>query len=242
MKCQCITLTQPVVVLHLPADFERLPEFRALAGEHGEASATHLLMRLWVELAYAASVNGLGMVGQPMAAMFERSLPAPGVSALLKCGLLKEVDGGYHCHRFAQTNEHLDPAHVPQHIRGANVSKFVRAQRRAQHEVMQQGLLLVPEKFVRPDGHPMSAEESRRCLFVVKTMDNALFRPDRAPHEFTEGLMHDALRLATVWNDDQVAMAAEQIVRNRAHPLLSGMNTEKLLAGLPDLLRRVTPA
>jgi hypothetical protein len=197
--------------LRIPADFERLPEFRMLVAQLGERrakagnpkeldqAATYIWMRLWVELAYLAqTTNRPGWINPQGAALFESSLePLFGedcqpLALLESSGSLKKQGADYLCERFAKLNAHLAGNYTPREIRGAAASALERNKERIQKEADQQGMLLSPEIFRRRDGSPLSAVEIKRAMVVIKTVDNCLKVSGRKTGEYTAGLIADA--------------------------------------------------
>ena len=235
------------MILHLPSDFEQLAEYRLLKAEVGPALATHLVLRLWSDLAYAANDCGLGWLDGRQVALFISSLPSPVdhstpfFEEIVRAGWLVEKEPGrYFSDRFEKLHPHLAPGFVPQQRRAAYLKHYDDRDRKAEAAALQQSLQLVPAAFRRPDGTTMAPDEAQRCMVIIKRADNATARPrDREPAEYTEGLMQSAWRLAQAWNDEQIQIALRKVFEQRSHPRLNGLPTERLIVDLPELFREI---
>lgn len=220
-------------------------EYRQLKADCGALLASHLVLRLWSDLAYAAADCGLGYLSGRKVDLFIDSLPTGGdqplFDALARAGWLVEKEPGrWFCDRFQKLHPELAPGFVPVARRAAQLKHYDDRDRKAEARALQQSLLIVPEAFRRPDGAPMSPEESHRCIVVVSRCDGALGRrTDRDPAEYTEGLMQSAWRLAQAWTDEQIGLACRAVFAKREHPRLNGLTTEQLLERLPDLMREI---
>lgn len=237
--------------IHLPADFEQLGEYQLLQTRLGRAGAAWAFLRCAVRLAYSAQECGVGWLrGQHVELLrgqlnldagTDADAATAAFRALIDSGWLKErEDGALYCPRFEKDNGHLAPDYLPPHMKANAASLFARRQKRVEQQVAEQGLLIAPAVFTRPDGQPMNPAEARRCTMIVKWVDNATFRAaDRQPSEFTEGVMQSAWRLGEQMNDDALKAACKLVSDRQQHPMLRGMPTETLLPQLPELVRMV---
>jgi len=235
-----------MAVLHIPNDFERWPEYldcvhriERSGQPNPPALATGLLMRLWVDLSYELEATGRnGFLRSESLPRFNASCRCGDLNAVATLGeFLKETEGGWICNRFIRCNPHLDPSHVPFHLKGAAASRHTRSVRRfARDEAVVQSLLIPAENWRQSDGTPLSAEQVRRVMILIKAFDNALFRQDRPPTSigYSETLISDAARALEDYLPDQIDAICKWIVTNRGHPAIPP-TTEQALANLRDL-------
>lgn len=196
------------MMLHVPLDFERLPEYWALEGalrnkgvraEGARDLALLLWIRLWVVLGYLArSTNRPGWLNELGASQLNAAAtgalgPTGAVAVLAESGLLSAGGDGWHCEAFAQANGHLAPSYMPPTKRANLRSSIVRAKGNIAALALQQGLLLADTEFTKRDGTPMSPRERDRCMVLVMTLDRCVKAPGRR-HQgtYTQGLMADA--------------------------------------------------
>lgn len=243
--------------LNLPLDFERLPEYRTLVARlkaEGqrlksekpiEAVATHIWLRLWVELGYLAqTTNRAGLLTEPGARLFEASLePMFGddcspVKLLVEAGCLKEeissfksqgssgeppeggTPNGYFCERFARLNAHLAGDFKKKESKGAAMSEVVRSAQRVAHEAQMQGMLLPPELFKQRDGRVMDSAQVNRCMVVIKTLDNCLKVKSRTQGEYSETVIMDALAAAEGHSQEELRELYAWLILHRDHPMV----------------------
>ena len=232
--------------LNLPVDLERLPEYRLLCGQlrargsvaslpPPEVFASHLFLRLFVELAYAArSTNRPGYLG-PAKALFEESVGAmfgddcKPLALLQACTLLEERDGDLFCSLFARGNEHLAGNHISKEKRGQRRSEFVRQEKELTHLALTQVQLIPPLKFRRADGTVLTPVEVSKAMLVVTRVDRALKQPNRQPGEFTEGLIADAAAVGMAHSQDTIKEVCFWLLEAREHPG-TPKTTEQILA------------
>lgn len=251
--------------LHLPTDFERLPEFRMLcdalarkqrvtplsavrhpsadatdtvaispplAREQIEAVATHLWMRLWVELAYAAErTNQPGLLNAEAALLFNGSLDGLFGDDVEPVALLAEARvldphadnaGEFFCARFEDLNAHLAGDYRNKEEVGAVKSAIVRRQPRLERDAVAQGNLLPLAVFKRRDGSEIDETTRNRCMVMIANVDNALGRErGRRTIEYTEGLIADACAAVESGRDpEQMKNFYCWLAHNREKPLI----------------------
>lgn len=232
----------PKVDLRLPVDFERLPEFRRLAGLCSHPEALVLWVRLWVELAYLAqSEIRSGAFPEENWALFSDSLPIAlkdnAVELLKTAGLLvaENGTGELSCPRFARANKHLAGEARTMQQRGNDMLRFKNREKRASSDAMQQALALDKELFRTPEGAEMDFETGQRVMKLIYCVDGALFKAPRPQHGFTEGLVQDAYRLLKELSAEQIDFGLRKIVLMRGHPGLP-QTTEQLLPRFKEIV------
>jgi hypothetical protein len=253
--------------LNLTLDFERLPEYRllcdALASRRNdktagiEMAATHIWMRLWVELGYQAQItNRAGWLSKNAAALFERSLePMFGddcrpMNLLVEAGCVTEeilrapgdpagasaASGNYFCERFAKANAHLAGNFRSREERGAAASALERNKNKIAHEAQAQAMLLPTEIFKRRDGSAMAQGEVDRSMIMIKTLDNCLKAPGRSKKHYTEGLIADAGQAVSVHQNSELREFYVWLSLNREHPAVP-KTAEQILAEFEKYFR-----
>ena len=242
--------------IQLPSDFERRPEFRQLVaalrqrhrqGPHAsipfpiEAIATHLWMRLFVELVYQAHItNRPGWLADGRA-LYEDSVGSlfgddcPPLPLLVESRLLEERDGDYFCAVFAEFNEQAAGNYVKREKRGQLRSEFVRQERELTMNALANAQLLPPEKFRKADGSEMEATEVQKAMMVVTRIDRALALPNRNPGGFTQGLIADAGRVGMAYQFETIKEVCFWLLEARRHPA-TPKTTEQILAGWENVL------
>lgn len=200
--------------LHVPLDFERLPEFRLLCAALDrrklppepkaiEQAAAFLWHRLWVELGYLAQkTNQPGKLTAWGVEELKRSVsPLYGDCDPLivlcdgpeECRVLRPVgDGTFQCDLFARHNAHLAGDYLSGAQKGNIKSTIVRQQKLLRKEATQQGVLLRTELFKRRDGMLMDNTEQNKCMILVRNLDNCLRKSARHQSQYTDGMMADA--------------------------------------------------
>ena len=221
--------------IHLPIDLESRQEFRLLRLHIPDArSLVFLFFRLWRELGYEVQATGrVGHLSRPSLKLLDDDvleLKADLACLLVEAGLFTETPTGWHCELFARSNKHLDPNLRPQHLRAADASSFSRKQKHVAVEAAQQSLLVDEKIFADAAGAPLAHDEVRKITVMVKSCDNALFRPDRTPAQFTAGLVLDALTVLREHTEDEFQLVIDRLARKRTHPAVKGLTTEALLA------------
>jgi hypothetical protein len=197
------------MMLNLPLDFERMPEFWQLketlrtawmqraaqspafdpadADAEIEDMAALLWIRLWIVLGYLArATNRPGWLN----AAGERQLnhacgrkfgeDCSPVSLLTAGTVLRKIEVGYVCDLFATTNEKLAGNYMTKEEIGNRKSLIPRSKRVIAQEAKDQGQLLPKDFFRKRDGARMNAEEVDRSMVAIITLDRAV-TPKRAP-------------------------------------------------------------
>jgi hypothetical protein len=222
--------------IRIPLDFEGWPEYRNLARLLAGTGIDPLAvwLRLWVELGQQAPATGrLGALPAEAVPLFEASLPvgtkAVDLIEVLETVKLLRADGeGYSCPRFASANPQLASGYKALHQRGADMSRFVRAQRKINGGALGQALLIPTELFRTPAGEALDPETVRRVTILINTADNALMKPAREPHQFTEGLIQNAWQVLQDYSDDQIDRVFRSVVGKRGHAAIP-TTADKLL-------------
>lgn len=230
--------------LNVPADFERLPEFRLLCAalesvkREGvpskkiiEAVATFLFMRLWVELSLLAqSTNRPGYLSSEGKRLFEGTVQelfgedCEAVKLLTQCGLLagraneKEANEEWFCERFARLNGHTAGNFVKREVKGAHASALVRRGNDLAKAAMAQAMLLPPELFKKRDGTAMNDSEVNRAMVLIKTLDSCLRSAGRPAAQYTEGLVADAAAVSEQHRPEELRPFYEWLMSHRSEP------------------------
>lgn len=230
--------------IHLPIDLESRQEFRLLRLHIPDArTLVFLFFRLWREFGYEAQSTGrvghLSTASLNLLAADFPDLKADLACSLVEARLIEPAEGGYHCELFARSNKHLDPNARPMHLRAADVSAWARRQKHVVAEAAQQSLLVDEKIFADAEGAPLAPDEVRRLTVLVKSCDNALFRADRTPAQFTTGLVLDALTVLREHTEDEIQLVLDQLARKRTHPAVKGLTAEALLADFRNLAGKV---
>jgi hypothetical protein len=123
-------------------------------------------------------------------------------------------------------------------VKGHEASTYLRRQRRLTEEGTAQTLLLADELLVGPDGHPLDPEMARRAQVLVRSVDNALLRPPRSPHEFTSSIIADAVAVCQQFSDAQIREICRRILERREHAAMP-RTAEQLLPRWKEIARLV---
>ncbi len=193
-------------VLHLPLDYEQLPELwqlkellqtaneslrtatlptpPALTPKQIEASASWIFTRLFVSLGYQArSNNRPGFLSLAGAAQLRSTFePYFGddcnvIELLERSGLLKAGEGGWICELFSHSNPHLAGNFKPPHLTGNVNSRFQAAYKNIIGDAAQQTLMMLPGIFRQRDGAPMGPRECESAVVLIRALDRAIADP-----------------------------------------------------------------
>ena len=235
------------MTVHLPLDLTSLPPFRGLEAELGTARALWLWWLVWRELAYLAQEGGApGRVREEDRAAFVQALSVPSVERgsvepgpamwelLLRSRLLKEDGRDFVCVRFANLH---GASCLPrsQAQRGGDMRAYHQRQKHAPQDAFQQALSLPEDKMVDADHQPLSEEQRKRVTLLIVTCDNALHKPQRPVHGYSEGLVQDALRVIARFSDEEIDRVCLFVAGHRTNVMLS--TTEKLLPQFGEIVR-----
>lgn len=245
--------------LHLPLDYEQLPELWQLksclqsandqTAAHNPASrqspkqiecaASWIFNRLFVALGYQArSTNRPGFLSQAGAMQFRATFdPYFGddcnvVGLLEKSGLLKAVDGGWICELFARENPHLAGDFKPPHLTGNVNSRFSASYKRIEGEAWQQTKMLLPGIFKRHDGTPMTGgDECAACIVLIRAIDRAINKPgDHTSNSaFSDGLIAAASRVTAARKPADLMPFYFWLANHFEHPMIP-KSSEEIIA------------
>lgn len=233
-------------VLKLPSDLPQLPQFRALQRALGDepCRALWLWYGLFQELKYRQDEGGrCGLLpGAEVASVlsslgvdrdfFDRVMV--GLSRLL---VAEGVD--FVCPRYVLLHASCAPGGRSREQMGGDMRAFRSRQAGVTERAMQVTLALPGERFVDAEGVALDSDTVRRVTRLVICCDNALYKEPRPTAGFGEGLIQNAVGVLRKFSDEEIDFVCEKVARNRAHPVLVGMTTEKLLPIFGDLVGRM---
>ena len=238
------------VVLKLPIDLTQLPPYRHLRDSLGDASkALHVWFILWQELLYRMQEgNEPGIIPCRDEEVFLKALEpvdadpekrASMFQALKESKLLKQDGDNYVCPRFQVL--HSGVSHSPSSISrlGGSMKAFNTRMQDVNNRAFQQTLCIADYKFKDETGEPLTEEVTRRITRLIIACDNALFKNERPPAGYTEGLIQDALKVVKRYADEQIDYICRTVALHRDHAALRGMLTEKLLGIFPDIVPKL---
>jgi hypothetical protein len=116
---------------------------------------------------------------------------------------------------------------------------FTQRMKKAQGQSFRQSLLINEARFVDDEEKPLSAEAVKRVMRLVVACDNALFKPNRLPFGYTEGLIAEARGVLKKFGDEEIDLVCRTVALHRNHPALNGVTTEKLLPMFDEVVRRL---
>lgn len=245
------------LVLHLPLDFEQLPEYwqlrEALASSSKagtsprqiEQSASFLFSRLMVTLGYQArstcqpgrlTKGGVSQLRQSVDPLYGDDCNP--VNLLESSGLLTSDGDGWNCPLFARLNPHLSANYKPSHIKGNERSRLAATMKNIPGEAAQQAVLLgmtQPEVFKKRNGEKMAQPEIQRCIIMIRTVDRCVGQKERTSSGFSEGLMATALAIVEQHDAEVLKKFYFWLVGQRENPAV-GKTTEEVLAQIETLL------
>jgi hypothetical protein len=242
--------------MKIPVDFERLQEFRLLLKEldgppasapaaplAGMAAAHAVWMRLWVELSYEAQTTNVpGSLtahgAELYAASLKDCLPAsfPLLQTLQKVKVLRPIEGGWMCDRFASLNPHLAGNYKTKEKRGNEQSLLSRWKRDIDAVGYQQAVLIPSELFRRRDGTPIGASDCNRVRALINTLDRITrLTSARAASQFNEGLIADAADVIAEYSQERLVDFYKWLMEYRDHASVP-RTTEQILAGFKGVV------
>lgn len=246
--------------LHLPLDFQSLPEYRLFVADLGqnqtvlqpltETRAIALFIRLFVDLGHEAARTGrAGFISGPGLKLLKLALTDDVIASMRQAGLLTPHEDGFYCERFERHNSHLSPRHEKKEDVGARHSAIARNKRNIAAEASQQAMLLPPEIWKDRAGQPVPPSLIQRLLVFIRTLDNCLNIKNRHKTQYTEGLIADAAH-AWQWIENNLPASTPEGSHddsarqrfyfwindriNESHPAVH-RTTEQLLANWDDL-------
>ena len=206
--------TKTPETFHIPKDWQSRPEFRFLEVDAGFQAACAVFLVLWRELAYLAEIQRLGFIRSEQAVrVIEREFRKPDgnaferdpIGTLVKATILLECEDGYECRAFAVHNAHLGVDFVNPAGKGAFFSGLKAKRAYYDREAREQINTLDRSRFVRPNAEPMTEEEIRRVIMLIKLIDNVYGRVARTPREYSPGLIADAYRVSIKHRTDLIS-------------------------------------
>lgn len=233
--------------LRLPIDLLQLPPFRQLKTRFGLERSLFIWFVLWQELRYRAQEGNcpgrLPGVEVPLL-LAALSLAEPDEAAqrdifdhIVSSGLLKPDGQDFVCPRFALL--HGAEPNRSQAQKGGDMRAYTQRMKKATSQTFQQSLLISEAKLVDEQGEPLLAEEVKRVMRLIVACDNALFKPNRPPFGYTEGLIQEARAVLKRFSDEEIDLVCRTVALHRNHPSLNGVTTEKLLPIFPDIMKKL---
>jgi hypothetical protein len=234
----------------LPIDLNSLPPFRELKALLGLERALFVWWTLWQELGYRAQEgNCPGRLPAAEVASFVAALEptesdpkarAQILEHLVAVRLLKRDGDDYVCVRFAIS--HSDMGQRSQAQRGGDMRAYNLRMKKADGQAIQQSFLINEARLVDEQGQPLQAEQVKRVTRLIVACDNALYKGPRPDYGFTEGLIQEALRVLKQFTDEDIDYVCNRVARNRNHPALNGVTTEKLLPMFGGIVQKMEAA
>jgi hypothetical protein len=241
-------LFMEVGVIKLPVDVTNLPPFRFLRERLASASAA---LWVWVvtfqELLYRAQDGGpVGRFNQgemdSVLGAIQSGIPEGNevtTRMLVESGLLRPDGEDYVCPRFITLHGGVSGGPRSMAARGGDMRAFNLRQRQLEHTAVQQCLAIAERKFVDEEGKALDSEMTRKVTRLIIGCDNALFKSDRPPVLFTEGLIQQALGVLRRFTDEEINAVLTTVAGNRQHPALNGVVTERLLPLFGEMAGRL---
>jgi hypothetical protein len=237
--------------LKLPIDLLQLPPFRQLRASFGVERSLLIWFILWQELRYRSQEgNCAGWLPGAEVPIFltalsplesEGSKQQEIFQKLIEVGVLKPDGQDFVCPRFALLHGN-DANHRSQAQRGGDMRAYKLRLKKAEGQSFQQSLLINEAKFVNEAGEPLSAEEVKRVMRLIVACDNALFKPNRLPFGYTEGLIQEARDVLKQYADEEIDLVCRTVALHRNHPSLNGVTTEKLLPMFGEIAKKLEGA
>jgi len=246
-------------VVRLPIDLLQLPTFRQLARVVGDVQALYVWFAVWQGLAYRMQEGGpAGRVGREELPMLVKCLSTeqggllhigdnPGevkteaLEKVLQEMLFKGDGDDLVCLRFITLHGGVSSSPRSMAQRGGDMRAFTMRMKEAQGDALQTTLSISEHKFVDEQGEPLDPELTKRVTRVIIACDNALFRPQRPPVCFTEGLIQSALVVARKFSDEEINYICRSLALHRSHPALNGLSTEKVLPQFQEMAGKLEP-
>lgn len=232
--------------IQFPVDFLGDPRVRTVAKLIGPDRAAFVVVSLFCDLAYQASIGSPLGVLSPKArgTLLDSMLDAwkiadpavdPGQLAASAERALREAEivsdgagGGWQCPWFAGLNPHMDPAWMPAHEKGGAATKEALRKKRERAAAGQQAELLPSDTMARPDGTPMPPEEKERVTMLIRLADNALGRKERLSSGYGRPLVLDAIHLVDTETEQMLEETLAWVSEHRQLDTVPA-NAEQLL-------------
>ena len=221
--------------IQLPVDYEQLHGVRLLAARYGREAVAHIVLRLWLDLAYAAKVAGLGRMTQRQEEVFLQGMSDyPGLAEVLadpEMGLLVRQGDDVYCEAFARHNPHWDPNFKPHHAKIAAKRHFDERQ----SKLMRDNRAAAPGLFDGEWSATQGIDQAEVPFLqkIIRSVDNALSMSGRT--HFPAELWVAAKGLG-LESEEQVDELARFIFLHNGDHRIKGLSTEKLLPLLPKIL------
>jgi hypothetical protein len=228
--------------LTFPSDLLSIPASKKMRETLGGVGDTLLIWwELFQQLKYRAEegqVPGrLARLELPnVVKALAEQVPGASEALLLDAKVLLPDGEEYVCPRFASLHGGSVGGRSNAQ-RGGDMRAFDARMKKAEGSAFQQSLHISESKLKDEEGQPLEADLVRRVTRLVVATDNALFRPNRPPILFTEGLIQDALQVARKLSDEEITYVCRIVAKHRSHPALNGMTTERLLLKFEEIVK-----
>jgi hypothetical protein len=217
-------------VLNMPLDYESWPEFRMLRADFSAATATWMMLRLFVSLGYRAQAGEkLGVMDEPAMTLLDEEFSVADKSTARALRAVNFLDDAGYCTRFVKLNPQLDAGWQPFHAKGNAVSKLVRTTAQAARTAGQMSFMIPPEVWMAK-GEQLAADEISRVMILVRGCDSVLNQPERAANErgWSQTMVENAFGILKEFSGEQLDFTLRKLIEHRAHPS-ARLTTEQLL-------------
>lgn len=234
----------------MPSDLPLLSQFRDLVAAMGcRSKAFHIWYLVWQELFFRVQdglpcgrlpVSGVPSLLRSLAEVEPDEIKCRDIfdNAIVKASRLLILQGDdYVCPRFIVLNAYIGKPSLAS--QGGSRKNFLARQRNIDEGSVGQGLLIPQSLFVDESGNPLTGEESRRIVRLIRSCDNALFQPERPPVGFSEGLIQQARLVLKQLDDEEINQVCNLVSKKRGHSILEGLVTEKWLSEFSGIVTQL---
>ena len=203
----------------------------------GEVGASHVALRLWCDLAFAAVVHGQpGLLDAQdakwLANGLEREIDQSGIlDALLGARLLARDGDNYRCRLFAKSNPELSAGYLKPTLRASFTLAFNAKVEKATKRALDVAITLPAGCSLDDAGHPIPKESLWVAIKLILVCDSLLGLDTRSPSDFEPGIICHAHRLVVHYTPKQL-----EVILRRLHQRLR-TDRETLPSTTAPLLR-----
>lgn len=240
----------------LPLDLPQLPQFmklvRFMSGDVGRAM--HAWYILWQQFAYRVQEGATAgrlpeSERETLIGAWAPVVPTDAADGYLDKLVTFMVDdmkllildgGDMVCQRFAALYGNTSAFGMSREAKGGVIKAYNAKNRKAEESMLELGLMIKPEKYKDGDNNPLTSHEIERVNWLIIRCDNALDKPERPAFGFDGALIANAAAVIRKFNDEQIKAVTKEIRLHRAHPLIAGMTTERLLPQFCDIMPQMS--